>query len=429
MVCLAGALVVSAGNVSVAGAKSTDYRQSGAYKSADAQVVEVDRLLGQIQKVQESLESAEDASSIPAKTVTEMNDQIKFANNRLSNAERAIKNLPASDPAVKAELDKIAAQRAALSKASQVGADFLKKQGKAAEVGTGDQFKIDLEKVKGLAKAYAPFNLTSDPKRTGELAARLKEDATELDALKKTYQPIVTQKTPEGKQFSYAFDQANNNIRQFHARGQEFVNKAGESIAETTEKALKMAEQAAAEKKPAFFTGGVKQQLDNARKELATFTAIAGEKHEKTIKLQAQFDEASKKIATIESSMKEEILASTKTPADVYKNSDKAQLKGLVEAEWKARYPKDELLGVRFVQAEWKRKSGSAWNAGNKAFEDFDHSELVARVVVKNDAKLSSIYWVYIDKDHKSNDQITVNANTKGGIYIVDEMLTSNWEP
>jgi hypothetical protein len=428
--CIAGVLSIStAATFAPAAPKKIDFRQSDGVKRADAQCQEVDKALVEIQKTQEMLEKAEDASTIPAKTVTELNDQIKFAKNRLDNAERAIKNLPASDPDVKAQSEKIASQRAALAKASEAGVAFSKKLGSAVEVGNKPDFKKDVANLKAMTKAYAPFQLSENPKRAAELAGRVQDDLKTLSGLQQTYKPIVQQKTPEGKEFNYNHEQASNNIKQFRLKCQAYVEKGEEAIGQTVAKALKMAEQAAAEKKPAFFTGGVQQQLDIARKNLEVYVAIVGEKDEKTVRVVANFNENGKKIVALRDSLKEEILASTKTPPDLYKGADKAKLKGLVEEEWKKLYPKDELLGVRFVTPEWKRKSGANWNAGNKAFEDFDYSELIVRVVVKNDAKLSTLYWVYLTKDHMSNDLITINARTKGGVYVVEEMLTSNFEP
>src|SRR5207253_1419127 len=140
-----------------------------------------------------------------------------------------------------------------------------------------------------------------------------------------------------------------------------YVEKGEETIAHTVGKAVKMAEQAAAEKKPMFFTGGVKQQMDQARKNLEVYTAIVGEKDEKTIRVRANFDAESAKIEKLKDSLKDEILASTKTPPDLYKGADKAKLDAMVREEWKKLYPKDELLGVRFITPEWNRKNGATW--------------------------------------------------------------------
>lgn len=428
--CLAGVLSVTIPASSAFGApKKVDYRQAEAIKRADSQCKEVDKSLAEIQKTQETLEKAEDASTIPEKTIKELNDQIKFANNRLDNAERAIKNLNASDPDVKAQADKITAQRAALTNASQVGVNFSKKLGAAVEVGAKPEFKTDIEKVKAMSNAYTPFNLADNPKQAADLAARVGEDTKTLAGLAQTYKPIVQQRTPEGKEFSYWFNSTTTNIKAFRERSQSYVEKGEATIGETLAKALKMAEQAAADKKPAFFAGGVQQQMDIAKKNLQVYVAIVGEKDEKTVRVQAAFNESSKKIETLRSSLKEEILASTKTPPDVYKGADKATLKSLVEAEWKKLYPKDQLLSVRFITPEWKRSSGATWSSAFKSWEDFDHSDMTVRVVVKNDNKLSTLYWVYLTKDHKSNDLVSANANTKGGTYVVEEMLTSNFEP
>lgn len=169
--------------------------------------------------------------------------------------------------------------------------------------------------------------------------------------------------------------------------------------------------------------------MDEARKQVDVFVALAGEKHEASVAARAAHAEQEKKIAALKETLKADILAAAKTPADVYKGADKATLKGLVEAEWKKLYPTDQLLGVKFIQPEWKRKRGADWSAAWKRWEDYDRSEMVVRVVVRNDEKISTLYFVYITKDHMSNDLLTVGAKTKTANYVQEKMLTSNYEP
>jgi hypothetical protein len=423
--CVSGLLLLGGSGVAGAAPQKLNKRDAETVQRADGQCEEVAKALAEIGKTKEAIETS-DASSIPEETIRDLKDQIKFANNKLDAAERTIRFLPADHPEVVAQAEKIAGQRAALAAATEAIDGFNKRLEKALAVGEGPGAKSDIENVKAMSKAYTPFQLAQDPKVTAELAARVAADVQTLIALREKFKPLVQRGTPEGKEYKYWAESAESHVGQFRYKCQIYTEKGADVIPAAIANAVTAAEQAAAQKKPDFFTGGVADQLDMARRNVQVYAAVVGADDPMTVKLQAALAAGEKRIEALRSTLREEILASMKTPPDAYKGADKAQLKALVEKEWKAVYPKDEVLAVRFVAPEWKHKTGATWSAAWKSWEDYDYSDMQVRVIVKTDKKLATVYWVYLTKDHMAKDRIKVDARTKGGGS--DEMLLANVE-
>src|SRR5690606_18268727 len=101
--------------------------------------------------------------------------------------------------------------------------------------------------------------------------------------------------------------------------------------------------------------------------------------------------------------------AGTKTPPDAYRGADRAKLKALVLAEWKERFPQDQVLGVRLVSPSWgPRTKRREWSSGGNNWIQHDSRGLSARVLVKDNAQEAWVYQVGISQDF-----------TKGGRFDV----------
>ena len=113
-------------------------------------------------------------------------------------------------------------------------------------------------------------------------------------------------------------------------------------------------------------------------------------------------------------------------PEDVYGGSDKDELLGMVKKAWMKKYPKDKLLGVHFHQKNWKRNKNKRWNDAVSKWQYTDVSVLPAKVVVKSDNKLATIFPAFVNKDNMDGS-INIGVNTKKSNYVVKQMLVSNY--
>jgi hypothetical protein len=402
-----------------------DRKQQEAVQRATGHTSEVAKAIPEIQELQKFLETTEDVAKVPQQSVKDLEQRIKLLNNRLGQAERAMKHVSDDHADVKAANATIATQQAALAAALETITQFTTKQNAVRDPSKYPNLKADMATLQTLTKAYAPFNFLEQPQRVADTAGRWAEDIKTAQAMFQIYRPLAEQGTFEGKDFLAHYTNFANGVKAFHKQVQEFGEAAPKAAEQSLAKALSMAEKAAANKTPAFFDGGVKQELDNARKHVEVYQILADEKNPLAGELKAKLAEHEKKIGVLKESLKEQILAETPTPADTYSKADKKQLREMVWADWKKRFPNEQVLAVRFFQNEWKRNTGWAWNAGDKSWNLFDYSEVFCRVIVRKDERLATLYYCSLRKDHTSGDATKVTAH-RNDLFVVQDMLLAN---
>jgi hypothetical protein len=121
------------------------------------------------------------------------------------------------------------------------------------------------------------------------------------------------------------------------------------------------------------------------------------------------------------------LLAATSAPVDLYTGADKEEIRDMVTQAWKKKYPKDDILGVRFPNKTWVRDSVWRWSSADKGWSNNDTSVLRLAVIVKTDKTVATIYQAYVNRDNAS-DSVNVGVDTKGNEYVVEEMLLENWK-
>jgi hypothetical protein len=344
---------------------------------------------------------------------------------KLANAEKAIRSLPQDLPEVRLLSQRLAKARETLT---SVQATLTAAKSKKADAVSPDKFPDlakDLEKMKALRMAYKQHvDFERDAEKVKALWGGLAENRKWADEANTKYQPLRANRVQAAVSLENEYKWFKGAADEFEKKATDFLQKALTQIPAMISKAMSMADKAKAERKPAFFTGGVKQNLEEAERMLAS-VMVAPNPPPQAKDIRAQLEEAKKKADSLAVELKSEIIASVETPPDVYSGGDKTKLKEMVENEWKRLYPKDEILAIRFHTAEWKRDEGWRWNAGGSAWEKFDRSVLPLKVIVKTSDKIATIYMAFVNRNNLSNS-INVGAQTKGGEYVVEEMLLSN---
>lgn len=218
---------------------------------------------------------------------------------------------------------------------------------------------------------------------------------------------------------------AEKELRQFFQGAQNAVTKAAGDIKENLKRAEEMSAKAVAEKKPAFFTGGVRQAMETSKNAVAVLKALVGEKHEKVLAFEKDVAAAQAQVDTAYAALKEDVIAAQQMPEDKYKGDDKAKLEQLIREAWAKEHKKDEILAIRFHMADWKRNVEETWNSGSKSWSLSDMSVLCISVIVKTNDTIATIYPSYVNKNNLSG-AVTTGVQTKGGVYVNEEMLVKN---
>lgn len=220
------------------------------------------------------------------------------------------------------------------------------------------------------------------------------------------YGAVIAQQGPAGQQMSAAIREWERVAGNFESAMKQFVAQAPQAIGGHFDRAIKLAEQAVAEKKPAFFGGGIADQLRFATVKLQVLEAITDGQGDTYASLKQRSEETTTKIAEMEAMLSEDIIRGNRLPPDRYNAADREQLLALVRESWLKRNPDDEILQVRLIPAEWKRETRWEWSEGNRAWEKVDRSQLQASVIVRLDDTKALRCVVNLVKNLMENDRV-----------------------
>ncbi len=111
-------------------------------------------------------------------------------------------------------------------------------------------------------------------------------------------------------------------------------------------------------------------------------------------------------------------------PKDAYAGSDKKELIEKIKTAWKQNYPAEEIVAVRFPNADWERKKEKNWVENGKYYQNVDVSVLTAKVIVKKDADVGTIFGIYVQRDN-DNPGKGVSIGRKG-TFAPEDILLKN---
>jgi hypothetical protein len=114
-------------------------------------------------------------------------------------------------------------------------------------------------------------------------------------------------------------------------------------------------------------------------------------------------------------------------PEDNYTGDDRDDLEKMVRKAWQKAHPSDKILGIHFPNAKWKTEKKKRWNDASSSWHYTDTSILLAKVVVKTDDTIATIFPAYINKDNL-DDSTNVGVATKTKEYVINQMLIANYK-
>jgi hypothetical protein len=246
--------------------------------------------------------------------------------------------------------------------------------------------------------------MEEDPAKLAEIVAQAPQVEQEVQRIKTQWE-AKPRGDRDASKVSNMLNFFQRNWDNYTQRLDTFKNNGPNQITQHLDEAEKMSDQAVAEKKPLFFTGGIPQRMKWAADKLAVLNAIdpAAAKP-----LQARYDALKPTIPQKEASLRNEIIAANQPPKDNYSGPDKSKLIELAKSSWKEAHPDAEIIVVKIPGNDWKRDTRWTWYPTSKTFEKTDRSKLQAQLLVKSktDPKLLEVHVVDLFKDHLSNDAL-----------------------
>jgi hypothetical protein len=264
------------------------------------------------------------------------------------------------------------------------------------------QLEQDMEKLRTFATTYGDSRLLEeDPAKLAEIVKAAPVVQEEVKQVVARYDP----KSAEGRKLKFPLGGFERNFKMYEDRISMFKRDAPVQIKGHLDEVEKMSDEAVAQKKPLYFTGGVPQRMKWATDKLVVLGVIDPEAAKP---LQARYDAIKPTLPQKEASLRNEIIAANEPPRDSYSGPDKAQLIEQVKSAWKEKHPDDAIVAVRFPGQQWKRDTRWTLQSDLKTLEKTDRSKLQGQILrqSKADPKLLEVHAVDLYKDHLSGDAI-----------------------
>ena len=281
----------------------------------------------------------------------------------------------------------------------------------------------DFEQMEELVKSYRLTDFLSNPDRVKDMVERFPTVTQWCSDRFAQYRPLIIVTGGKESPLYKRYGKTAEAIKGFQDRVVKFFDEAKTQIPSELDQAEKMGNQAAKDKKPAFFTGGVRQHLDKAEAYMKVCRGFLKAEDERLVALETSFSEAKVRIAAIEASLETEITAATRAPDEKYQGSDRAALESELRAAWKKAWPDDEILAVRFHMQDFNRSV--EWNWVGDGWKKSDTSVLCVTVIVKTSSTEATQYPAYVNLDNLSNSK-KIGVDTKGSAYVQRKMLVAN---
>ena len=381
-----------------------DYKQDKLLKDAQFELAQIEGAAAALAKVVEQTKKAKDPGALDHRLLRQAMNTADAARERKKTLEGYLADLPADGAGVAAVAERLEETMAKVEAAAKALAPVNERLQKMADPDGYPKLKEDLERLGGLSAMFGdPINtLRNDPDRAAEAVRQADAAREEHARFVETYAPLVQQKTDAGKRIEGA-------SRHFTEREKAFTEAAarrakelpGELRAEL-EALNKTADEAVAEQKPLYFTGGIPQRLVFVEAKLPLLLALdpAGGKA-----IEAAVAETRASIKQKQGSLSGAIIAQNELPPDKYAGPDKADLAERATAAWTKVQPGAKVLAVRFPSERWERET--MWRLQNRTFYKVDRSKLQAQLIVQHDDKLAVVRAINLWTDHLDGDAVS----------------------
>lgn len=380
-----------------------DYRAEQAFKIARSNVDAVTASAEKLDKVVAQVKAAKDKAAVSDDLISAAMGSIQSGRRQAGFAEDQFKKLPAEHPTVKAAADELKAAVARIDAAERVIEPLAKASAKAGDGGSYPELQSDITRLNEMAAMLGTGVLSAvDRRPAAELAKQLPALKEEGDRLLKKYAPLLSKNTDASRNLQANAKRLSYSVEKFEEALAKEKKALPQQIDADLAQSAQLAEQAVKEQKPAFFGGGVADNLRLAENRLVLYEALDPSG---AATLKVKLDQTREAVKKQEASLAGAIIDANQLPPDTYAGADKASLVQRATEAIKKQNPKAEALAVRIPKSQWERET--KWRYENREWRKIDRSRLQAQVIVKRDDKLAEIRPVNLWIDHVNNDAIS----------------------
>ncbi|MEZ6243838.1 MAG: hypothetical protein R3B57_12440 [Phycisphaerales bacterium] len=380
-----------------------DYKQEEQLKNARFNLREVEGNARALEAQVKELEGVEDKDAYDYRKLVAAMSTIENAKRKAGWAADALKPLPANGEGVAEQNQHLAELNASIAKSEAYLTPIHERLQQIINPANYPDLHDDLERLRGLSVMYGnPMILQTDRPQAGEVFKQGDATMQEVTRIAQKYRRLIEQQTEDGKRIEGVGNAVLQKFNAFNAAAEQQRQMLPDLIRSDMGQARELADQAVAEQKPLFFTGGIPQQVGEAEEELALYETLDPANAPAIRKeLEAFKADLKKKQKALE----EQIIRENTLPPDRYAGADKKALTERASNKWKQIQKDAKVLTVRFPSEQWKRET--MWRYSNGTWYFIDRSRLQAQVIVKHDKKLAVIRPINLWINHASNDELT----------------------
>ena len=387
----------------VAGEVRLDYKQEQLAKDARSYLAEVDGLTGGAADVVKEITPVKDRQTIDHRRVQAAANAIAKGRQRAGLVKGRLDQLPANGKGVAELVTQYNEQIAALDASDKVIAPLHKELSALVNPASYPDLEADIKRIQQLALMYQGSDvLTRNYERAAVLVGQAPAADAEVKRITLACAPLIHQKTAEGERLEKMSQFYQENFADFSAAAAKQKQALPGEIEADLAKSRQLADQAVAEQKPAFFSGGIPVAVAIAENKIILLRTLDPARADT---MQAKVTAARQHLKARESSLKDAIIAANELPPNRYAGQDKANLEHLAVAVWKKSDPAAEVLAIRFPSEQWDRETLLRWE--NRTWRPIDRSNLQAQLLVKQDDKRAVIRPINLWIDHLNNHQLT----------------------
>lgn len=394
-----------------------DYRQEDQLKGARFNLNQVDGYNKSLFELVNQIQGVENKDTVDHRKLVQAMNTISEAKRKAGFAADSLAPLPANGRGVAEEQTRLDTARANTKAAEDYLTPIHNRLQQVINPANYPTYRADLERIRGLSAMFnLPMLLQTDRPRAADIIAQGPAAKQEMIRLAQQYQLLMIQQTHEGKAIEGAGNSMLSNQAEFMAAAEQERQTLPDQIRADLAEASKLADEAVAEQKPLFFTGGVVQRLEWADDKLALYKVLDPDN---APAVENEVNQTKAKIRQQQKSLTELIIRENRLPADKYTGADKKTLLKKANDRWLEIQPKAKILKVLIPNENWKRET--MWRYSNGTWYFIDRSRLQAWVIVQHDKKLAVIRPLNLWIDHTSNDALTATK-----VYELEDEIQPN---
>lgn len=379
-----------------------NYQQEQLLSNANFHIREVEGNAQVLTERTEQMKAVEDQLSINFRDVKALRDIIENARRKSGFAAEALDQLPADGKGVAASRQKLTNADAKVTIADDYLRPLDARIAQLIDPANYPEFNADYKRLRELSIMFArPEILQTDLPLAAETLPQAQPAYDECIRIASKYTRLIEQRTTQGE----SIQGVANGFLQNHA---DFMDSARAEqaalpgkIREDLATAQRYAEEAVANQKPLWFTGGIPQAMGFANDKIVLLTALDPQAG---AAMREQFDATQASLKQQADQLRELIIRENTMPADNYQGDDRDKTIEIAISGWKVQQEDFTLLKVRIPAQAWKRET--KWTYSNGTWYFSDRSKLQVRLLVADheNPELAIDRPVTVIKDHQAGD-------------------------